>query len=642
MTRRWLLFAIVLVAACSFEAVSFTPVDDDAPDGGTQEVCGDDRKQEQEDCDGTDLGDADCTTAGDFTGGTLSCTEMCAFDVSACVSVPSAPRLRMPPNGSHLGIAAAPSSLRVRFTWEHDPNAGDAGLEYELQYSTSPTFSAGITTITTSEREHRLDSPPLVSTSPPVGTRYYWRVRACTAKECSEFSTTWSVNLGRSPADFNGDGFADVAVGAPGTGRVYVYFGASGGGFDSTPDGTITGDAAAGFGHRVAHAGDLNGDGFGDLIIGAHLDDTEGINAGRAFVYFGGPGTTFNASPDGTLADGEAGDTFGKSVTGAGDLNGDGYADLAIGAYGFHPDGYSERGRAFVYLGGAGGTFEVEADAILTGNMDYLGVAVAGPGDVDGDGFADLLVSGYGESAPPACQCAHLFLGGTGASFDTTRDLTLVGEGGIFVDGYGEALAGAGDVNGDGFADILVGAPLSYGGGLEPVGRAYVYFGGGPTVDIVPDGVLTGAATGEKFGFSVAGGADMNGDGFDDVAVGAPGSAAGGSDSGRAYFFLGAASAALDPTHDGLMQGTAGEGAGSSVRIVGDLNGDGLADATVGAPGNAAGGANAGRAYVLMGATGGVVDTTPDGTLTGAASDRLGSAIARHHSSERSPAEPRR
>ncbi len=395
--------------------------------------------------------------------------------------------------------------------------------------------------------------------------------------------------------DVNGDGYGDVIVGAyandaggASAGRAYVYYG--GPGVDASADLILTGAVAGdNFGFSVAGAGDVNGDGYGDVIVGALYNDAGGSSAGRAYVYFGGPGV--DASADLILTGAAAGDGFGISVAGAGDVNGDGYGDVIVGAYANDAGGV-DAGRAYVYFGGPGA--DAVADLTLTGATasDYFGISVAGAGDVNGDGYGDVIVGARGNDAGGTdAGRAYVYFGGPGA--DAVADLTLTGA--ATGDFFGHSVAGAGDVNGDGYGDVIVGAYYNDAGGTN-AGRAYVYYGG-PGADAVADLTLTGAAAGDEFGTSVAGAGDVNGDGYGDVIVGARGNDAGGTDAGRAYVYFGGPGA--DAIADLTLTGAAAyDDFGHSVAGAGDVNGDGYGDVIVGASGNNAGGTDAGRAYV--------------------------------------------
>jgi hypothetical protein len=411
-----------------------------------------------------------------------------------------------------------------------------------------------------------------------------------------------------SAGDVNGDGYSDVIVGAyqndaAGTdaGRAYIYFG--GPGMDNITDVTLTGAVAGDhFGSSVASAGDVNGDGYGDVIVGANLNDGGETDAGRAYIYFGG--VPMDNVADVTLTGQGAGDFFGSSVASAGDVNGDGYSDVIVGALG-NDAGGTDAGRAYIYFGGA--NMDNMADVILTGRApgDYFGYSVASAGDVNGDGYSDVIVGANGNDAGgPDAGRAYIYFGG--ANMDNIADVTFTGAGAG--DHFGSSVASAGDVNGDGYSDVIVGAPVS------DAGRAYLYLNSLTGGDI-PDESFTGAAAGDNFGYSVASAGDVNGDGYSDVIVGAYLNSAGGAHAGRAYIYFGGPS--MDNIADVTLTGeAAGDYFGYSLASAGDVNGDGYADVIVGAYLNNAGGTHPGRAYIYFGSPGGINNITPV-TLTG-------------------------
>ncbi len=340
-----------------------------------------------------------------------------------------------------------------------------------------------------------------------------------------------------SAGDVNGDGFEDLIVGAGrndagggDAGRAYVYYG--GLSPDAVADLTLTGAATGdlfGDDRSVSSAGDVNGDGFADVVVGARSNDAGGVDAGRAYVYFGGPGA--DAVADLTLTGAAAGDQFGFSVASAGDVNGDGYGDIIVGAP-TNDAGGGDAGRAYVYYGGRipDGT----ADLLLTGGevSGDFGLSVASAGDVNGDGYPDVIVGAHQSDAGGVdAGAAFVYYGGPNA--DASADRTMIGA--AANDHFGFSVASAGDVNGDGFADMIVGAIYNDLAGVD-AGRAYVFYGG-PGADVVPDLMLTGEAAGDIFGYWVASAGDVTGDGIDDLIVGAPGNDAGGVTAGRAYLY---------------------------------------------------------------------------------------------------------
>ena len=197
-------------------------------------------------------------------------------------------------------------------------------------------------------------------------------------------------------------------------------------------DVTMTGEAINNyFGSSVSSAGDMNGDGYSDVFIGASGYST---NTGRAYIYFGG--ASMNNIADVTMTGEASINDFGLSVSSAGDLNGDGYSDVIIGA-----DGYSSyTGRAYVYYGGV--SINNVADVIMTGeaNDNYYGSSVSSAGDVNGDGYSDLVVGAWGYTSNGGRS--YIYFGG--ASMNNTADVTMTGE--TIINYFGISVSSAGDI----------------------------------------------------------------------------------------------------------------------------------------------------------------------------------------------------
>lgn len=412
--------------------------------------------------------------------------------------------------------------------------------------------------------------------------------------------------------DVNGDGYSDVLVASPGwngrRGRVALHLGGPAG-LSATAAWTKDGAAANDeFGYSVSTAGDVNGDGYSDVVIGA-----PGQNGhGAIHVFLGGPSGLGGTALVRT-GDAQAGSKFGFSVGLAGDVNGDGFSDVVVGCPLFDHSSGTDQGKAYVYHGSASG-IGAAATWGVTGSTPSgnYGASVCGAGDLDGDGYSDVAVGAPFEKviSPPNQTRGKVYLykgGATGLGLGATTTLSGPASGAEF----GTCVAGAGDVNGDGYADLIVGAPgISTG-----QGRVDLYHGtsSGTLVATAPASNRSGTTAGERLGARLSTGGDLNGDGYADIVVGAAGY---GSGSGRAMVFFGSAVGInLGATVPWYKNGSAGQALGASVYTAGDINGDGLSDLLVGVPG-AAGGAGEVRLY--HGGTS-LPATTPAWSVTGGA-----------------------
>ncbi len=289
--------------------------------------------------------------------------------------------------------------------------------------------------------------------------------------------------------DANGDGFPDLLVGAPaqslelgptsGPGEVFLFLGTAQG-LSSTPAWTARGDdqAGAAFGFSVAGAGDVDGDGRADALVGAYLQQHTYPVAGRAFLYLGAPGGLAAAPAWSASGDAQAYAQFGFSVSGAGDLDGDGHADVVIGAPG-HDSAQANSGRAYAYRGGTPGTGLAETYWWRYAGTDrpqaLYGWSVAGAGDVNADGKGDVLVGAPGEDTLGA-GVGRAFLYHGSLSGPVTPPAWADSGDAQAGAAFGSAVASAGDVNADGADDLLVSAPYQDAPGQD-VGRAFLYLG---------------------------------------------------------------------------------------------------------------------------------------------------------------------
>ncbi|MBD3868599.1 MAG: FG-GAP repeat protein [Acidobacteria bacterium] len=363
-------------------------------------------------------------------------------------------------------------------------------------------------------------------------------------------------------------------------------------------------------GFSVATAGDVNGDGFSDLLVGSPSYDGSFVDSGRAELYPGGP-DGLSSTPVWISNPVEAGSEYGFSVASAGDVDGDGYDDILVGA----PGGLNGAGRAFLYRGGPEGPSST-ADHEWTGTEAgaRLGAAVSWAGDVDRDGFADVLIAepGYdGGAADIGRVSVHR---GRPAGIEPGPHRTIIGvQPG---EQLGTAVSTALDVNGDGFDDVVLGAPgatSTYSG----EGRVVLFLGGSAGLGADPVWEVFGGQAGAEMGASVAGGGDIDGDGYADLLVGGPGITDGQAEEGAAFIFPGSASGPPTAATRILYGDKIGARFGSSVATAGDVGGDGYADVIVGTPSYVAvAGEDAGAIWVYEG--------TPDGLALSPALNQKG------------------
>jgi len=385
--------------------------------------------------------------------------------------------------------------------------------------------------------------------------------------------------------DVNGDGYSDLIVGEhlydngqTNEGRALVYHGSSSG-LEDTPAWVKESNmTSARFGSCVATAGDVNGDGYDDVIVGAIL-------ARRAWVYLGSP-TDLETDPAWTATSNQANSYFGGAVSTAGDVNGDGYDDILVGAY-LYDAGQNNEGRVWAFYGSPTGPSPT-SNWNVQGNSDgaRLGNSVSTAGDVNGDGYDDVILGAYTwtSSLYPNTGFAYVYHG-SASGLPTSADWSRL----VYQPNanFGRSVSTAGDVNGDGYSDVVVGAPGWDGGD----GAVFLYLGSnsglGSSVNQQHEG-----SGGGNFGWSVATAGDVDGDGYGDVLVGQPLAS---SNRGLARILSGSPSGLQ--LNDG-KPGESGDLLGWSVATAGDVNGDGFSDLAFGGPGQSG---DPGRVMVFHG-----------------------------------------
>ncbi len=436
---------------------------------------------------------------------------------------------------------------------------------------------------------------------------HFWRLHGRGTRWAGTTSSpTWEFVVGHRSAptdtsggaiaDFNGDGYADLVVADPAARRVYVYWGGANGVSDASrtvltlPAGNIEARDVV-----VASAGDLDGDGFPELVVGDGAFD-------RFFVYRGGPSGPTDASRVTVNTPFAIAGSFGGALAAAGDIDGDGYGDLVVGARGVH--------AVRVYRGGPTGITEASARTLVGPDIASSFGAAVGAGDIDGDGYADVIVGAPDANA--GAGALYVYLGGP--TMLARKPSTTIAGPDVAFGGFGSVVAMAGDVNGDGFADVLVGAPES----ISKSGRAYLFLGASSGLPLLTSARFDGAAAGDYLGASIAGVGDLDGDGFSDIAIGSPGI---GAALGHVDVYRGSATG-IDLGSRRTLTAPDGENFGAAIGGTGDTDGDGFADLIVGARG-------ANHAYVFRGGATGV-SGSPSVTLVGpdTATRTFGRAVA--------------
>jgi hypothetical protein len=529
---------------------------------------------------------------------------------SVCSTTPSVPLLRFPTNGWYTGSLHVAKNLKPKFIWEESTD-GAAPLSYQIQvdYDCSVStfgacaFASPEADVTGATTTVTLGTALPVSYSKPVGRRYYWRVRACDrVANCSDWSQVRYLEVGREQKDLNGDGYADLVVGAPRyysaapaeTGAVFVYYGSSIG--LGVVEGTVLWPPESGsqFGASVSIVGDVNADGYPDLAVGAPGHDEAFTDIGRLYLYYGGPSGPVATPIIIPSPSAQTNAAFGAKallltnagpVVPLGDVNADGFADVAAGMPMYSGSVGSSEGAVWIFLGGLGGLATAPSLVLPSPNPlaggNFGAVLVAG--DMNADGFSDLVASVktvMTGDVMPYVRRVHVYWGGPSAAM-LSQSQIITNPRASNQQWFGAGVGIVPNAEADGFMSLVIGSTMEQGG---PAGYGALFsFGGGRNGISESYDLLWTPETQPMsgWGLRLAAMPDVNGDGVADVLLATIFTTDGSlTNVGKVHVCVGVpfgqrsvfASIPHPEPATGMLFGMGGTAS------IGDVNGDGLSD----------------------------------------------------------------